>query len=323
MAVYGILAWPRLEGLPEAEQKSGESSLALGRLAQFALANFSRRRRYNKSSLIVWYYGHMSNLVSRPVVAVIPHYNMPQTLVSLVVQVIAQQYDAIYVLDDHSTTCDIEEVVAPFGSAVNLVVGAENLGAGPNRNRILEADPKNLRGAILHFIDADCEILTDNVPETARKLFSDRKVGAVGGLISNSNGAQMEFNYFPRFSWSGGLSGMLMMAGKQMPRPLQRFVSDYPNPHVPPVAKNVFAVAEANMLIPFDTFASVNGFDDALRFAEAQDLGFKLEAKGLTVRFDPIIAVKHHMVLLPDRKRVRYLLQSFLHLARKYGMSLR
>lgn len=265
----------------------------------------------------------MSNLKRRPVVAVIPHYNMPQTLVPLVTQIIAQQYDAIYVLDDHSTTCDIEEVVAPFGTAVNLVAGAENLGAGANRNRILEVGPKNLSGAILHFIDADCELLTDNTPEAARKLFSDRKVGLVGGLINNSNGTQMEFNYFPRLSWSGGLSGMLVMAGKQMPRPLRWLVSDYPNPHAPPVAKNVFAVAEANMLVPFDTFASVNGFDDSLRFAEAQDLGFKLEAKSLIVRFDPTIAVKHHMVLLSDRKRVRYLLQSFLHLARKYGMPLR
>lgn len=276
----------------------------------------------------------MSTPESRPVVAVIPHYNMPQTLVPLLEQIIAQKYDGVYVLDDHSTICDIEKIVAPFGSVVNLVVGTENRGAGANRNRILEVGSKNLGGAILHFIDADCDLLTNGTPETARKLFLDHKVGAVGGLINNANGAQMEFNYFPRLSLSGGLSGVLMMSAiisgytnphkrKQMPKPLQRFVSDYPNPHVPPVARNVFAVAEANMLIPYDTFASVDGFDDSLRFAEAQDLGFKLEAKGLTVRFDPTIAVKHNMVLLSDRKRGRYLLQSYIRLARKYGLPLR
>jgi len=273
----------------------------------------------------------MLNLESRPVVAVIPHYNMSQTLVPLLEQVTTQKYDAIYVLDDRSTTCSIEEVVAPFSSTVNLVAGSENRGAGANRNRILEVGPENLGGAILHFIDADCELLTEDTPEIARELFSDPKIGAVGGLINNANGAQMEFNYFPRLSWSGGLSGMLMMAsiasgytkGKRMPRPLQRLVSGFPNPHRPPVAKNVFAVAEANMLIPYDIFASVHGFDDSLRFAEGQDLGFKLEAKGLTVRFDPAIAVKHHMVLLPDRKRGRYLLQSYLRLVRKYGVPLR
>lgn len=270
----------------------------------------------------------------RPIIAVIPHYNMPQTLVPLLEQVVAQNYNGIYVLDDHSTVCNIEEVVAPFGSAVNLVVGSENQGAGANRNRILEIDPDKLGGAILHFIDADCELLTENIPETARKLFSDPKVGAVGGLINNANGAQMEFNYFPRLSWSGGLSGALMMAliasghtdphkGKRMPRPLQRFVSGFPNPHQPPVAKNVFAIAEANMLIPYDVFADINGFDNSLRFAEGQDLGFKLEARGFAVRFDPAIGVKHHMVLLSDRKRGRYLLQSYLRLARKYGVALR
>lgn len=276
----------------------------------------------------------MLNPKGRPVVAVIPHYNMPQTLVPLLKQAIAQKYDAIYVLDDRSTICNTEEVIVPFGSAVNLIAGTENRGAGANRNRILEADPKNLGGAILHFIDADCELLTDNTPEIAKKLFSDPKVGAVGGLINNANGSQMEFNYFPRLSWRGGLSGMLVMAAiasghtnpqkrKQLPKSLLRLMPDYPNPHEPMLAKNVFAVAEANMLIPYDTFASVNGFDDSLRFAEAQDLSFKLEAKGLTVRFDPAIAVKHHMILLPDRKRGRYMFQSYLRLARRYGVSLR
>lgn len=276
----------------------------------------------------------MSNHKTRPVVAVIPHYNMPQTLVSLLEQAVRQKYDAIYVLDDHSTLCDIEEVVAPFGSMVTLVKGTKNRGAGANRNRILEVSPKNFSRAILHFIDADCELLTEGTPEIARELFSDPKTGAVGGLIINPNGSQMEFNYFPRFSWSGGLSGTLMAAAiasgytnshkrKQMPRMLRQLVSDFPNPYEPPVARNVFAIAEANMLIPYDVFAGVHGFDDSLRFAEGQDLGFKLEAEGLTVRFDPAIAVKHHKVLLPDRKRGRHLLQSYLRLARKHGLPLR
>lgn len=276
----------------------------------------------------------MPNLENRLVAAIIPHYNMPQTLIPLIKQLVAQKYDSIYVLDDHSTNCDVKEIVAPFGSAVNLIAGSKNRGAGANRNRILEVVPENLEGAILHFIDADCDLLTKDAPETARKIFSDPKVGAVGGLINNANGAQMEFNYFPRFSLRGGLSGTLMMAAivsgytnphkrSQIPKPLRRFMSDYPNPYVPPIAKNVFAVAEANMLIPYDTFAAVGGFDDSLRFAEGQDLGFKLEAKGLAVRFDPTIAVKHNRVLLSDRKRGRYLLQSYVRLARKYGLPLR
>lgn len=265
------------------------------------------------------------------VVAVIPHYNMPETLVPLLGQVVAQGYDAIYVLDDHSTNCKVEELVAPFGKAVALIVGKQNRGAGGNRNRILEA---KLDGAILHFVDADCELLTKNIPDIARRLFSNHTIGAVSGLIYNPNGAQMEYNYYPRLSWSGGLSGMLMMAAiafgytnpqkrKQMPRLLERLLSDYPNPHKPPVAKDVFGIPEGNMLIPYDTFASVHGFDASLRFAEGQDLGFKLAAKKLTVRFDPAIAVKHHLVLLSDRKRGRALWHGYVRLARKYGIPLR
>jgi GT2 family glycosyltransferase len=259
------------------------------------------------------------------VVAVIPHYNMPKTLSSLLRQVITQGYDDVYVLDDRSTNCNVHGLIKPFVKTVNLIVGDTNKGAGANRSRILKA---NLKGALLHFIDADCELLTKNSPEIARKLFSDRSIGAIGGLINNPNGTQMEFNYFPRLSWSGSLSGMFIMASiaagqkrKQMPKLVRRLLSDYPNPHEPPAAKNVFAVAEANMLIPYDILASVGGFDDSLRFAEAQDLAFKLKAKGLTVRFDPSIAVKHHAVLLPDRNRRRYLLRDLSRLSRKYGVS--
>ncbi len=285
-------------------------------------------------SIVIVKMNRMPSPETRQVVAVIPHYNMSKTLVPLLVQVVVQKYDAVYVLDDHSTACSIKEVVAPFGSAVNLIAGTENRGAGANRNRILEGGPKNLGGAILHFIDADCELETTGAPAIARELFSDPKIGVVGGLINNSAGTQMEFNYFPRLSWSGGLSGMVMMAAtssgytnphkrKGMPRSLRRLVSSFPNPHEAPIAKNVFAVAEANMLIPYDVFASIKGFDDSLRFAEGQDLGFKLETEGLTVRFDPSIAVKHHAVILPDRKRGWLMLRDYSRLARKYGLSLR
>lgn len=266
---------------------------------------------------------------NQKVIAVIPHYNMPQTLVPLLKQAITQKYDAIYVLDDHSTNCDVQALLKPFGTRVTLIAGDKNKGAGANRNRILQAD---LKGAFLHFIDADCELLTENIPDAARKILSDPNIGAASGTIYNLNGAQMEFNYFPRLSWRGGLSGMLMMvaimsgrtqpnAKKQMSKLMQRLLSDYPNPYKPLIAKNVFAVAEANMFIPYDTFASVHGFDASLRFAEGQDLGFKLAAKKLTVRFDPSIAVKHHSVILADRRRGRAMLRDYFRLARKYGLS--
>ena len=74
----------------------------------------------------------MAPSVERPVIAAIPHYNMPQTLVPLIRQILLDHYDAVYVLDDNSSNCGIREVLKPFGDSVNLIAGKENVGAGSN-----------------------------------------------------------------------------------------------------------------------------------------------------------------------------------------------
>src|SRR5690606_5165188 len=117
----------------------------------------------------------------RPVIAVIPHYNMPQTLGLLISQILSQDYHAVYVLDDNSSACDIRKVLAPYRSKVKLIAGKRNLGAACNRNRILKA--KNLPAdALLHFIDADCELRTADAPAQARRIFAKPGLGMVGGL---------------------------------------------------------------------------------------------------------------------------------------------
>ena len=273
----------------------------------------------------------MKDTSTTPVVAVIPHFNMPQTLTPLLEQATQQDYDGVYVLDDNSTNCNIREIAAPFGKAVNLIAGTENRGAGGNRNRILEADAKILGGSILHFIDADCELLGGNISDKARALFDDPSIGAVGGLVLNTDWTQYPFNYGPRMSWLFGLSVRLQNVAarevthrpylaKTVRRLASSVLEDWPDVTLPPKEADAFYLAEANFLIPYDVFSTVGGFDAQFRFGEAQDLAHKLSAANLRRRFDPTIVVMHHAVQVAGKKRKREELLGTLHLAKKYGL---
>lgn len=267
----------------------------------------------------------------RPVIAAIPHYNMPETLVRLVGQTIEQDYDGVYVLDDKSTNCDIHEILRPFGKAVTLIAGTENVGAGGNRNRILQADPAKLRHSIIHFIDADCELTSKDIPYNTRRVFADGTIGAVGGLVINPDGVQYPYNYGPRMSWMFGVSVRLQTViayaarhnagrAKKLQRAFGGTLIGWPDLAPEQHAQDVFYLTEANLLIPYSTFLEVGGFDQKLRFGEAQDLAQKLEQRGLRRRFDPQIAVKHHAVRIANKRRVRAELAGTLHLVRKYGL---
>ena len=298
----------------------------------FSLSHAAAKKAVGRqSSLAIWYYVHVSNLENRPVVAVIPHYNMPQTLVPLLKQVVAQQYDAVYVLDDCSTVCDVKDVVAPFGSTISLIAGSENRGAGANRNRILGA---NLGGAILHFIDADCELVSQEIPAAARKLLGDPQIGLVVGLVLNANGTQYADNYNPRLSALHGVSvrlhGWIATLAQRNPnkaqrlrRTFRRMLAGYPDTLATPQAQDMFAGSEANTLILYDTFAAIGGFDEKLRYLEAQDVGYKLQARHLKSRFDPSIVVRHHAVDVREKVRSFGQAASAYRIARKHGLPLR
>jgi len=272
----------------------------------------------------------MSEYSPRPVIAVIPHFNMPQTLVPLLYQTLEQDYTATYVLDDDSSNCNIEEVLKPFGSKVTLIAGEENVGAGRNRNRILEADSKRLAGSILHFMDADVQLLTKDAPIKARRALTDASIGEVGGLIVNADGLQYMHNYNPRISLSwcfkvalqgavGALAGHRPALAKNVHGLLADMLAEFPNLFTTPVERDVWCVSEANILVPYDTFAAVGGFSEKLRFQEAQDFAYRLEDRGLRRHFNPSISVRHLAVQVRGKKRNFENIQGVRTVAKQHG----
>src|SRR6266404_580688 len=91
-----------------------------------------------------------------PVVVAIPAYNAEQTLGNLLPQVLEQEYDRVYVLDDRSTDHTLD-IAYSFGRDVSVVHGEKNVGSGANRNRIIG----KIGPSVIHFLDADVTLNSD------------------------------------------------------------------------------------------------------------------------------------------------------------------
>jgi len=264
-----------------------------------------------------------------PVVAAIPNYNMGENLRRLLPQVLAQHYDAVFVLDDASTDHSAD-VVGEFGADVKFVRSPQNRGAGANRNQIIDhvAD-----GALIHFIDADMDLETDETPRVAREVagrYADRGAGVVGGLVTLADGRQEWCNHGAVLSLWGNGTGFLQASVERLrekPRlagALRRAVApavrDWPNTLEPPAPAPAYWVHEGNMLVCSTIFRSIGGFDPALREQEIQDLSIRLEKRGVKRQFDPSIRVVHHHIDVRGKNRNKWKKNATRYLIRKHGL---
>lgn len=264
-----------------------------------------------------------------PVVAAIPNYNMADNLAELLPQVLAQHYDSVFVLDDSSTDHSID-VVGAFAGEVTLVRSRHNRGAGANRNQILDYVPDE---AIVHFIDADVDLDTGEIPELAREIiarYADQGIGLVGGLVRQCDGGQYPYNYGAVFSLWGNFTSNLprvvdqLRTKPRLARVLQwaagPAVRGWPNVLAHPLPTAAYWVSEANMLIRSSVFRSVGGYDPRLRSHEIQDLAIRLNAIGIRRQFDPRIAVVHNHVDVRGEDRNRWANEATAYLIRKHGL---
>jgi GT2 family glycosyltransferase len=264
-----------------------------------------------------------------PVIAAIPNYNMGDNLGKLLPQLLAQRYDCVFVLDDASTDHSVD-VAGQFNDEVKLVRSPENRGAAANRNQIIDHVGD---AAIIHFIDADMDLATDEIPAVAREVvarYADRGVGLVGGLIRQLDGNQFPYNYGPVFSlWANFTSNFPRLIDRVRDKPrladaIQRvgapFIKDWPNVLEPPAPTPAYWVSEANMLVYSSVFRSVGGYDPLLRSHEAQDLALRLEEMGVKRQFDPRIQVIHNRIDVRGKNRNKWEYKAMLHLIRKHGL---
>jgi GT2 family glycosyltransferase len=264
-----------------------------------------------------------------PVVAAIPNYNMADNLRRLLPQILAQNYDKVFVLDDVSTDHS-SEVVSEFSDDVKLIRNRQNGGAGANRNQIIDHVDDD---AIIHFIDADMELRTAEIPTVAREVcarYADRGVGMIGGLVSRLNGMQEPHNYGAVFSLWGGLgSGVPLLIysireRQRLARAVQRLTAPmtkgWPKLLEQPAAEPAYWVHEGNMLVKSKVFRAVGGYDPNLRSHEIQDLAIRLEKIGVKRQFDPSIKVVHYHIDVRGKNRSQWSRDAVQYLVRKHGL---
>jgi GT2 family glycosyltransferase len=264
-----------------------------------------------------------------PVVAAIPNYNMGDNLRRLLPQVLAQSYNGIFVLDDASTDQSVD-VVSEFGNEVRLVRSRENRGAGANRNQIIDHVGD---GALIHFIDADMDLVTPETAAVAREVvarYAGRGIGLIGGLVSRADGSQEPHNYGAVLSLWGSLTSCLpllidrLREKPHVARTVQRLAApimrDWPNILEPPAPTSVYWLHEGNMLVYSSVLRSVGGYDPVMRSHETQDLALRLEKKGVKRQFDPSIRVVHHHIDVRGKNRNKWASEAYLYLIRKHGL---
>lgn len=266
---------------------------------------------------------------SVPIFAAVPNYNMSGNLQKLLPTILAQGYTDVFVLDDASTDATVD-VVREFQPEVKLLRSPRNRGAGANRNQIIGQVPD---AGILHFIDADMDLVTTDTPTVARELF-DRYgregVGAIGGLVTTIEGDQEPHNYGAVFSlWGGFTSGLPLMVHRLRNRPrlaaaLQRaaapILKGWPNVLADPVPAPAYWLHEGNMLISAAVFRACGGYDPSIRSHEAQDLAINLERRNIKRWFDPAIWTRHQHIDVRGDNRRKWENHAARYLIRKYGV---
>jgi GT2 family glycosyltransferase len=262
-----------------------------------------------------------------PVVAAIPNYNMADSLSALIPDLLEDEYDQIFVLDDASTDHSLE-IAHSFGKEVTPIAGHENIGSGGNRNRIIGRLGYE---AIIHFIDADMQPETRNMPEIANEVMNSRlNIGFVGGLVRHLNGMQHEFNYGPRQCLRNDASVPLhlkvLSLGEKHPeleqtiREKVKALHPWPNPRNVQPLRRIFWASEANMLISSKIFEALGGYDPNLRDHDIQDLAIRSHKSRLASYYTPDFGALHTAVQVRNGNRTSSMFRAELYIARKHGL---
>ena len=237
-----------------------------------------------------------------PVIAAIPNYNMAAELGRLLPQTLNQGYAAIYVLDDASTD-DSKDVAAQFAGDVTFISGAHNVGAGGNRNRILDVLPEN-EVVLIHFIDADTVIETNPMASLVRASVPDDRFAFVVGLCTDPDGKQNVWNYGPRPSLYneagayaqhryGKIIRQSLSRAASFHKRNHRLLDAWPDPLGTQHRHSVFWGIEQNLVFRSDIFRHYKGFDPSIRETEIIELSLRMARDGLCGYFDPRFHIRH------------------------------
>lgn len=236
--------------------------------------------------------------MSEKVSVAIPTYNASEHIESIVGDLLPQGFNKVIICDDKSQDDTAERIRAAFGDSVIFIAGDENIGAGPNRNRVLSVIEDD---ELILFIDVDMELLVkDGLPELVRQALADESVGSVGFSILAKNGSPMGWNFGEQMhpvreaAWfqveklyrDGVLNREQFM--QYAPELAASYrMTDEAEP------RETGWVSEACFAMPARLFKQLGGFAMTMRYHADQDLNARVQEAGYETMFDPRHVVRH------------------------------
>lgn len=259
------------------------------------------------------------------VIAAIPNYNMADYLEKTLPAVLKQGYNHVYVLDDASTDSS-RAVVERLGDArVTFVPSRVNTGAGGARNRVL---PYCDDDTLIHFLDADVELVSTQNPATIRRLYRQYPdIAFLGGTILDASGRQSPWNYGPRQTLGTAISAGLVTLSLHLPEVLRKRLEPvfYNRPRLsrPNKQRYIHWAAEANIVISAGTLRRLGGFDESIREHDIQPVANQAQHHGLRALYIPELSVKHLNGTVRQYNRFSKMVAAQLYIAWHYGGLLR
>jgi N-acetylglucosaminyl-diphospho-decaprenol L-rhamnosyltransferase len=187
------------------------------------------------------------------------------------------------VVDDASTDRTLE-LLAGYTDRIRIIAKDENSGFSAVSNEAA----REARGRILFFLNCDTELLAPDALERVVAAAEQPGVGIAGPRLVNPDGTLQ-----PSCAGHPGIAHALLIATglwRALPDALRARITPQFWSHDRP--RDTDWIMGAALAVPRDVFHAIGGFRP-LAYAQEQDLAFRVQRRGLRVRFEPSARVMH------------------------------
>jgi GT2 family glycosyltransferase len=230
------------------------------------------------------------------VTAAIPVFNGLDYLKRTVPRVLEQGFQRVYIFDDASTDGVVDWGAREQG--VTVISGNARLGPAGNRNRVLECETDD----IILFLDADTEILSDDVASGVEREFAcHQDMAIMGALIVDDQDRPIPYycGYFQRPFLRGVSEALGYVAMKHSDdAEVMTTVREFSRKriaHFEPIEdRTIDWVNEQFFAVRDDIFRKLGGFDRSYKYYhEGPDFCKRAKDHGYTVRTNPAFMARH------------------------------
>jgi N-acetylglucosaminyl-diphospho-decaprenol L-rhamnosyltransferase len=185
---------------------------------------------------------------------------------------------------DNASTDATEAVLVRHADAIRVIRNAENLGFSGGNNQGAEA----ATGEVLHFLNADTELLQPDALQRLGEALRAERVGMVGPRLVQPDGA-LE----PSCTAHPTVPASLAVAlGLHRLLPNGALARIYPRAWSHDRSRTMDWLVGAALSLHADLFRTVGGFWP-MQYGEEADLARKIQDRGYTVRFVHDVSVMH------------------------------